>query len=106
MTTITVAFVGTEPSDALRDYAISKIGSVLDARVASCRVVIESQTHHHTDARFRAKVELAVDGAPHAFGGTGEVFGDAYAAVDHVRDVVKRALHEHRARATHARRSA
>lgn len=90
----TIAFVGVEPSQALREYALSKIGSTLHGDVIACRVVLEAHSHSHVGARFRAKVEIDVPHAVVIVGSAAEVFGDLYAAIDDSADLVKRALRD------------
>jgi len=99
----TVAFVGVEPTVALRDFVIAKIGSLLGKNVLACRVVLEASHHSHTADRFRAKVEIDL---PHRkiVVGSGDSFGDLYAAVDAAASDAKVALHEDsRRQRTHRR---
>ncbi|HEY1954326.1 MAG TPA: HPF/RaiA family ribosome-associated protein [Polyangiaceae bacterium] len=101
---VTVAFVGLEPSDALRAYAIDKMSPLVEvADVMRCRVALEASNRHHAGARFRAKVEVEIPRSTVVVGARGEAYGDPYAAIDAATSDARRVLHERAAR-THTLR--
>lgn len=103
--TPTVAFVGIDPTDNLRQYTLGKIGAVLSADVRACRIVLEAENHAHAGARFRAKVELDLPRATIVVGSRGEAFGDLYAAIDDAADDAKRSLRERHRRVREQKRA-
>jgi len=100
-----VSFVGLDPSNALREYAQSKVATLVDeSEPLPSRVVLEASHHSHHGHRFRAKFEVVVRGDTVVTGTRGE-FTDPYAAIDSAYDEAKRAIRE-RAAKREARRKA
>jgi ribosome-associated translation inhibitor RaiA len=111
--TASVAFVGAQPSLALRDYIVETIEPLLQDDTIGCRVTLERQEHLRADARFRSKIEIDVPHGTLVVGATNrEAFGDPQAAIDDAIDEMRRVLHERasrrgqRHRERHARPSA
>jgi ribosome-associated translation inhibitor RaiA len=100
---VSIVFVGIEPSNVVRAHAVKKVGAVVtsDSEVRSCRVVLEGNHHSHIGHRYRAKIELSVGRTALVVGSQGEAFTDLYAAIDAAVGDAKRVLHQRAARAHH-----
>jgi ribosome-associated translation inhibitor RaiA len=91
-----VTFHGLDSSDALADRARKNLERLvhLDERITRCRVAIERRNHRHRHGeRTRISVELFRPGGDLVITHEGDEV-DAYAAVSHAFDALRRQLVE------------
>jgi ribosome-associated translation inhibitor RaiA len=96
MASLEVTFHGLDPSDALAEHAQKHLDRLihLDPRITRCRVAIERPNHRHRHGeRTRIGVEVWRPGGELVINHEGDEL-DAYAALGHAFDSMRRQLVE------------